>query len=239
MNKKSVLSRIIPFALGVVILTIGFFQSQKLNLTPDFFNFLWTSIVSLYILIFVPIFISAFIPRDLRKESFLGMMLLISQVSLFLTIGIVNIFEYIDFISKNILIIASLVIIFIYIVNISFIFLSTTHKQRTKIQPAKTNSLSWINNAQAQLENLVRKSEKLNSEYSELKPRILQCYEEAESLTPINNATALKFEHQILDSVVDLISAIDQVLAGNSVNLEEKTSTLENHIRQRQNLTLY
>ncbi len=239
MNKKSVLSRIIPFALGVVILTIGFFQSQKLNLTPDFFNFLWTSIISLYILIFVPIFISAFIPRDLRKESFLGMMLLISQVSLFLTIGIVNIFEYIDFISKNILIIASLVIIFIYIVNISFIFLSTTHKQREKIQPAKTNSLSWISNAQAQLENLVRKSEKLNSEYSELKPRILQCYEEAESLTPINNATALKFEHQILDSVIDLISAIDQVLAGNSVNLEEKTSTLENHIRQRQNLTLY
>ena len=130
-------------------------------------------------------------------------------------------------------------LIFIYIVNVCFIFLSTKHSQKPKNISVKTDSLSWINNAQVQLENLVKKTEQLDSSYSEIKDKILKCYNDTVNLTPVNNATALKFEHQILDSVIDLISAIDQIMAGNQVNLKSKTQTLENHIRQRQNLTLY
>lgn len=239
MTKKSILGRIIPFVIGIIILTFAYIYSKNLNFREDFFKFLWSSLVLLYILIFAPIFISAFIPKDLRKGRFLGMILFVSIFSLILATITLNIIKYFNILNETILIYISFAIIFIYAVNITFIFLSTTHPQKPKIKAVKTNNLSWINNAQAQLENLLKKSECLTSQYDNLKPRILACYNEVQNLTPIKNATALKFEHQILDSVVELISAIDQVLAGNSVNLESKTASLENHIRQRQNLTMY
>ena len=239
MNEKSIFGRIIPFLAGIAVLLVLFPYSKKLNLDAEVFKFLWILVIEIYLLVFIPIFITAFIPKDLRKERFLGIILFTSELILVSASVIVILLRIFDTLDERILYGIESFLIFIYIVNVCFIFLSTKHSQKPKNISVKTDSLSWINNAQVQLENLVKKTEQLDSSYSEIKDKILKCYNDTVNLTLVNNATALKFEHQILDSVIDLISAIDQIMAGNQVNLKSKTQTLENHIRQRQNLTLY
>ena len=239
MNEKSIFGRIIPFLAGIAVLLVLFPYSKKLNLDAEVFKFLWILVIEIYLLVFIPIFITAFIPKDLRKERFLGIILFTSELILVSASVIVILLRIFNTLDERILYGIESFLIFIYIVNVCFIFLSTKHSQKPKNISVKTDSLSWINNAQAQLENLVKKTEQLDSSYSEIKDKILKCYNDTVNLTPVNNATSLKFEHQILDSVIDLISAIDQIMAGNQVNLKSKTQTLENHIRQRQNLTLY
>ena len=239
MNEKSIFGRIIPFLAGIAVLLVLFPYSKKLNLDAEVFKFLWILVIEIYLLVFIPIFITAFIPKDLRKERFLGIILFTSELILVSASVIVILLRIFNTLDERILYGIESFLIFIYIVNVCFIFLSTKHSQKPKNISVKTDSLSWINNAQAQLENLVKKTEQLDSSYSEIKDKILKCYNDTVNLTPVNNATGLKFEHQILDSVIDLISAIDQIMAGNQVNLKSKTQTLENHIRQRQNLTLY
>ena len=238
-NIVSIFGRIIPFLAGIAVLLVLFPYSKKLNLDAEVFKFLWILVIEIYLLVFIPIFITAFIPKDLRKERFLGIILFTSELILVSASVIVILLRIFNTLDERILYGIESFLIFIYIVNVCFIFLSTKHSQKPKNISVKTDSLSWINNAQAQLENLVKKTEQLDSSYSEIKDKILKCYNDTVNLTPVNNATALKFEHQILDSVIDLISAIDQIMAGNQVNLKSKTQTLENHIRQRQNLTLY
>ena len=238
-NEKSIFGRIIPFLAGIAVLLVLFPYSKKLNLDAEVFKFLWILVIEIYLLVFIPIFITAFIPKDLRKERFLGIILFTSELILVSASVIVILLRIFNTLDERILYGIESFLIFIYVVNVCFIFLSTKHSQKPKNISVKTDSLSWINNAQAQLENLVKKTEQLDSSYSEIKDKILKCYNDTVNLTPVNNATALKFEHQILDSVIDLISAIDQIMAGNQVNLKSKTQTLENHIRQRQNLTLY
>ena len=239
MNEKSIFGRIIPFLAGIAVLLVLFPYSKKLNLDAEVFKFLWILVIEIYLLVFIPIFITAFIPKDLRKERFLGIILFTSELILVSASVIVILLRIFNTLDERILYGIESFLIFIYVVNVCFIFLSTKHSQKPKNISVKTDSLSWINNAQAQLENLVKKTEQLDSSYSEIKDKILKCYNDTVNLTPVNTATALKFEHQILDSVIDLISAIDQIMAGNQVNLKSKTQTLENHIRQRQNLTLY
>ena len=173
MNEKSIFGRIIPFLAGIAVLLVLFPYSKKLNLDAEVFKFLWILVIEIYLLVFIPIFITAFIPKDLRKERFLGIILFTSELILVSASVIVILLRIFNTLDERILYGIESFLIFIYIVNVCFIFLSTKHSQKPKNIAVKTDSLSWINNAQAQLENLVKKTEQLDSSYSEIKDKIL------------------------------------------------------------------
>ena len=147
MNEKSIFGRIIPFLAGIAVLLVLFPYSKKLNLDAEVFKFLWILVIEIYLLVFIPIFITAFIPKDLRKERFLGIILFTSELILVSASVIVILLRIFNTLDERILYGIESFLIFIYIVNVCFIFLSTKHSQKPKNISVKTDSLSWINKA--------------------------------------------------------------------------------------------
>lgn len=240
MNKKSLFIRITICLSCLGILAGGFFLSKPdSDPLPHNFVFHWIAIATSSFFIFLPVFISLIFPKAIRKERSLTRLLLISQLLLVAaTAGIIAIHSH-EIFERKIIFGISGACLFLYSVNVVFTFLVTKHHTKPKPKVVPATELSWITSAQTQLESLVKKAENLGEEYKGISERIIKAKAEVESLTPVNNATALKFEHQILDSIVETLSAMDKLMAGNETNLEAKVSSLENHIRQRQTLTMY
>jgi hypothetical protein len=235
-KKKSIILKSIFFVLGLGVIALVYYLYTGAKKLVDEQTYFWISVVFMYLVLYCPLIFSEIpVKQHNGKKPSVIMVWLGAIVLVVISVGM-SIAVIYHLVQISICIGIECVLAFLFIVDAYFGYFAIPNTANGDSQTDK--AFAYIKQIQKSLNQLLLKSQSLNEKYTDERNMLKSLSDLVKDLLPVESATAMKAEQDILFALTTASSACDATLAGkDSADFKKSILSLETLIKQRKNMS--
>jgi ABC-type transport system involved in cytochrome bd biosynthesis fused ATPase/permease subunit len=231
-NQKFSFFRFLLFILGLGIIALAFFLTGNGNERTSIDNFIWVSVVIIYLTVFCPFFFSSLGKRFSEKIPSLTLVWLGVFLYAGVSLAVILILKFSRLLPLNAAIIIQAIVFFLFLINIYFAYFANAHV--AQVTADTENLLRSLNDIKAGAASLALKASSGPAGKEDLQKKLNKAAEDIRYISPVAGAGAAGLEQKLINKIGIINEYWDSLLSGGEAPaLAGEINNLEMLIKER------